>query len=292
VPVYPSVELDEVRQKVRDRLALATQRREESRPKNLPTEDALRLVPFILASVPAAEPPTRLSGLDEPTAGLLALLLDRNSRIRARQVAALTQHSDESSIAAVKLAFEAQRDVSPAERSLAVDQRLPHLRELPADQVRGVRDCVMMLEFLDDSVDIFEFALARSILVFIDGFTRPGQPHGRLMLGAVHGEIILLFSILAAFSSKEHAAAAFDAGMRQLGIDPRPAYRVISPWVKPLDHALARLDQLTPLAKNLLLDAMAKTAHHDGFNTLAERELLRTVATCLHCAVPRATPAA
>jgi hypothetical protein len=116
---------------------------------------------------------------------------------------------------------------------------------------------------------------------------RPRASHGELTLDVVQGEIILLLSTLASFTSKEKAAAAFEVGMRELGIQPTASYRAISGWAKPMDFALARLDKLTPLAKNLLLDSLTKIARYDRAETLAERELIRAVATCLHCPQPR-----
>ncbi|KIQ97305.1 hypothetical protein TI01_1165 [Lysobacter sp. A03] len=46
------------------------------------------------------------------------------------------------------------------------------------------------------------------------------------------------------------------------------------------------LDALDPLAKRLLVEAIALAIGHDGRITVAESELLRTVCGVLHCPLP------
>ena len=58
-------------------------------------------------------------------------------------------------------------------------------------------------------------------------------------------------------------------------------------WGRPLDAALEELDQLKPIAKELLLEGLQATLQFDQNEGAAERELLRVIAASLGCPVPR-----
>ena len=49
---------------------------------------------------------------------------------------------------------------------------------------------------------------------------------------------------------------------------------------------LESLDALQPLGKELLIEGLVAAISHDGFVTVAESELLRTVCASLHCPLP------
>ena len=100
-------------------------------------------------------------------------------------------------------------------------------------------------------------------------------------------ECVYLFMVMASVTSKERAAHAYEAGIRRLGIPYWPTYAQPLSWARHLADVLGRLEALTPIAKDLLLEALAKTASFDGSQTLAERELVRAVAACLNCPLPR-----
>jgi hypothetical protein len=66
----------------------------------------------------------------------------------------------------------------------------------------------------------------------------------------------------------------------------RPAYGIPGPWPPALDMALSRLDQLVPIGKEQLVEAMVATVTHDQQLTMGEAELLRAVCASLHCPLP------
>jgi hypothetical protein len=66
----------------------------------------------------------------------------------------------------------------------------------------------------------------------------------------------------------------------------RPAYGISGPWAGTLDVALSRLDQLAPIAKEQLVEAMMATVTHDQQLTMGEAELLRAVCASVHCPLP------
>ena len=57
-------------------------------------------------------------------------------------------------------------------------------------------------------------------------------------------------------------------------------------WATALDVALSRLDQLAPIAKEQLIEAMVATVTHDQQLTIGEAELLRAVCASVHCPLP------
>ena len=82
------------------------------------------------------------------------------------------------------------------------------------------------------------------------------------------------------------ARAAFLAGMRRLLPTSTPEFNAPSDWIPTLDRALSRLDQVAPVIKQGLIEALVVTVAHDRQLTLGEAELLRVVCASLHCPLP------
>ncbi len=66
----------------------------------------------------------------------------------------------------------------------------------------------------------------------------------------------------------------------------RPSFVNLAHWAQPLDLALSWLDQLAPIMKEQLVEALVKTVTHDQKLTLGEAELLRAVCATVHCPLP------
>jgi hypothetical protein len=110
----------------------------------------------------------------------------------------------------------------------------------------------------------------------------------QLSLNLVHRDIQVLFSVLAQHGHEDDTAArrAYEAGVHHLLPRERPAFVASENWAQALDVALSRLDQLAPVMKEQLVEALLKTVTHDQQLTLGEAELLRTVCATLHCPLP------
>ena len=63
-------------------------------------------------------------------------------------------------------------------------------------------------------------------------------------------------------------------------------FQARSDWSATLHMALLKLDRLCGPAKEILLEGMLKTIHHDGRLTTGEAELFRAVCAALHCPLP------
>jgi hypothetical protein len=107
-------------------------------------------------------------------------------------------------------------------------------------------------------------------------------------LNAVHNEIQVLFSVIAqhGHADAEAAGRAYEMGVHHLLPRERPHYVKLPHWAQPLDRALSRLDQLAPIMKEQLVEALVETVTHDQKLTLGEAELLRAVCATVHCPLP------
>ena len=116
----------------------------------------------------------------------------------------------------------------------------------------------------------------------------PAARPRQLSLEAIRADAQVLFSVLAQHGHQSEVVArrAYEAGMHRLFPRERPAYSAPVNWAQPLDLALSRLDQVAPVAKEQLVEAMVATVTHDQQLTIGEAELLRAVCASIHCPLP------
>jgi hypothetical protein len=228
-----------------------------------------------------------VSSADDARAALIALLLDRQPEAQRRQIDAVRKRFGDSSMPAFHAASAALGPLIPAQRSLALDKHLPSVRALSVPELRRLAAAIVDLEEADDSRDVFEYALSREAGVFIADLLEPRDPHGKSNLATHTAALRVLFSVVAQYGSKRDAAAAFEAGMKAVGLESGPRFAPLANWTLPLDQALAQLESLRPIAKELMLEALQATVKFDGEVSPAERELIRLIASSLHCPIPR-----
>lgn len=238
--------------------------------------------------VSAEEPLAEMVASGDPRAVLLALLIERKPEIQKIQLEVVRRHFGEGAMLAMAQSLRALRPLSPRERTLALDTHLPALRSLPDTELRRLHATLIELEATDDATDVFEYAIARRTSVFISDLLEPREPHGNHVLGERAVALGTVLSILAQHGGKPQvAAAAFTAGIRPLGLAPPPQYVPSMQWTRTLDRALTALETLRPIDKGRLIEAMTATVRFDQMETLAEVELVRTIAASLHCPLPR-----
>ncbi len=234
---------------------------------------------------------TEVTSADDARAALIALLLDRQPEAQRRQFDAVRKRFGESSMAAFNAASAALGPLTPAQRTLALDRQLPALRELSAPELRRAASAILDLEEADEATDVFEYALSREAAVFIADLLEPRDPHGHASLAARADELRAVFSAVAQYGNRRDAAAAFEAGMKTVGLGNGPRFTPLMNWTRPLDQALTQLESLKPIAKELLLEGLQATVKFDGQVSPAESELVRVIAASLHFPIARAKPA-
>ena len=219
---------------------------------------------------------------------LLALALDSDPDTRARQKQVIAQRLT-SEIAAVTGALEQLVDaLEPEQRIPALLRGFPTLRQLTHEERVQLMACLNGMLPRDGNVALHSYVLRKLAQMHLRDDLNPGSHARRLTLQAVQQDAQVLFSVLARHGHGDETGArrAYEAGMHHLFPRERPAYGVAGSWAAALDVALSRLDQLPPIAKEQLVEAMVATVTHDQQLTMGEAELLRAVCASVHCPLP------
>jgi len=177
--------------------------------------------------------------------------------------------------------------LAPALRLPAVQQLFPALRRLSLAERQRLRDVVAQLANADSRIDVFECCLTLLLAANLDDL-EAGPMHGSASLMQEIAAIHSLFAILAVQGTGDDARArrAYEAGISVVLPEHRPAYEQIAQWPKALADSLARLANLRPFAKKVLIEGLVRCIAHDQKLSVEEGELLRTVCSVLHCPLP------
>jgi Zn-dependent protease with chaperone function len=163
-----------------------------------------------------------------------------------------------------------------------VDLALPALKQMDTSARGAFLGEVEAAIRADARVSLREFVL----LALLRHQLAPGAPvKGGKRIEALRDESLALLSLIA-HAGHADTAAAFNAGIAQLGL--REAALLPRDRITPeaAGEALDRLRGLAPLAKALLVQAMFAVATADGTIRLAEAELLRLAGAVLDCPLP------
>lgn len=219
---------------------------------------------------------------------LLALALDSHPGTRARQKQVIAQRLS-SEIAAVAGALEQHVDaLEPEQRIPALLRGFPALRQLTREERVQLMACLNGMLPREGDVALHSYVLRKLAQMHMRDDLNPGAHPRQLTLHAVQQDAQVLFSVLARHGHGDDTSArrAYEAGMHHLFPRERPAYGITGAWAAALDVALSRLDQLAPIVKEQLVEAMVETVTHDQQLTLGEAELLRAVCASVHCPLP------
>ena len=176
----------------------------------------------------------------------------------------------------------------PALRLPAIQQLFPALRRLSLKERQQLRDVVAALANADARIDVFECCLTLLLASNLRDEMEAGPLHGSASLLQEIDAIHTLFVILAMQGTGEDARArrAYEAGISVVLPEHRPPFREVAQWPKALGDALARLTNLRPFAKKVLIEGLVHCIAHDQKLSVEEGELLRTVCAVLHCPLP------
>ncbi len=219
---------------------------------------------------------------------LFALAIDCEPAARERQLSFIGQQLGPALAAA---ASEFTADVE----ALASEQRLPllltafpALRQLTREERLQVMACLNGLLQRDGRSSLYAYALRKLAQVHLRDDLDARARLGRRTLAAVAPDLQVVFSVLAqhGHATETDARRAYEAGLHHVLPRERPAYAPRRDWQPAMDVALSRLDTLAPLAKEQLVEALAKVVMHDDQLTVGEAELLRVVCAVLHCPLP------
>ncbi|HEY5809737.1 MAG TPA: M48 family metallopeptidase, partial [Povalibacter sp.] len=217
----------------------------------------------------------------------LALTLEAEPAARARQQAFIARQLG-AEIATAMIALIAEVDsLQPQQRMPVLMHAFPALRQLTRDERIQLLACLNGLQ-REGQLSLHGYVLRKLAQVHLRDDLDPRGRMGKVPLNAVGPDLQVLFSVLAQHGHEhaDDARRAYEAGMHVLLPRERPAYAVATNWTQQLDMALSRLDQLAPVAKEQLVEALVKTISHDQRLTIGEAELLRAVCAVVHCPLP------
>ena len=177
--------------------------------------------------------------------------------------------------------------LQPALRLPAVQQLFPALRRLSSPERQKLRDVVAQLANADARIDVFECCLTLLLAANLDDL-ESGPAHGSASLLQEDAAIHKLFAILAAQGTGDETRArrAYEAGISVVLPEHHPAFEQIAQWPRVLADSLARLGNLRPFAKKVLIEGLVRCIGDDQELSVEEGELLRTVCSVLHCPLP------
>jgi hypothetical protein len=178
--------------------------------------------------------------------------------------------------------------LEPEQRIPALLRGFPALRQLTHEERVQLMACLNGMLTRDGSGALHSYVLRKLAQMHLRDDLNPGARTRRLTLDAVQHDAQVLFSVLARHGHGDETGArrAYEAGMHHLFPRERPAYGIAGQWAAALDLALSRLDQLAPIAKEQLVEAMVATVTLDQQLTIGEAELLRAVCASVHCPLP------
>lgn len=255
-----------------------------------PDGDDYRRADAIAAAIPDA---LRELAMRRDTAMplLLGLLLDDDEAL------AVLQRSEISMRLGTTAADHASRiheqltaELHPMLRLPLAALAFPVLRRRPRPELDAFIDTVHAVVNADGRVSLFEYCLGRLLETQLREALDPARHtrFGRRKLGAVKAELATLLAAVAQAGNDDEASArrAYVAGLQRVLPNDHVAYAPPADRAHALDGVWEALDALDPLAKQVLVEAVAATVGHDDRVSVAEAELLRTICGVLHCPLP------
>ncbi len=262
-----------------------------SNPSRAPKPEQVQHASRLLAAIPAAV----ATAVQEPlgaSATVYALLLGTDPAVREKQLTSLRN-------AAPTAALRELNRLQPHIAMLPMNAKLPlaslataALRRLSPAQYTDFRYCVDALIEADSAIDLFEYALRKSLCRHLEPQFEPRPPRLQVQnrIGPLLPDCALLLSCLAHLGHNERPAqvAAFRAGIGVFGLEDDvftllPLSQCNLPQV---DAALDRLAAASEAIKRTILDACATTVSADGEIKEREIELLRAIGDTLDCPIP------
>ncbi len=241
-------------------------------------------------------PPQLLGAAREPfgaRAVVFGLLLDSETSVRERQLAALETKADRASIEALRKLLPIIARLDARARLPLLDLTLPALRSMSSPQYTAFDACLTSLIEADNRLSLFEWTLGRVLERHLASEYRD-QRHMRIHYYGLAklGEplSILLSTIAHVGHSADRAAAALATAAQQL---PEVQLKLAPRTECSLSAVEKALDQLARVAekhRGRIVDACAAVICADGEVKVAEAELLRGISDLLDCPMPPILP--
>jgi Zn-dependent protease with chaperone function len=244
----------------------------------------------LLAAIPQGVR-EKLRDADGASATIVALLLAHNDQVMKTQLEAVSNAGvNRLAVAAAALRDEI-KDLGPAYYLPVVDLALPALKQAGEEAQLRLLTAVQAVIHADRRVSLFEFVVF-TLLRWQFAPPKPPAPPRYKTLDEVRPEVIFLLSLMAyaggrrgpeaqAQTESDFRAGAKEAGLGELAPLPRNAL-----GLDKAGEALAKLRDLAPMPKAVLVKALFATVTADGTIRIIEAALMRTVGAVLDCPLP------
>lgn len=216
---------------------------------------------------------------------VLGLVMSRDPTLRAAQFDCVKQHGSVEDVAQLQALDEPLRALAPEDRLPLLELALPALKQLSRPVYRAFHDALLAVIRADQRISLLEWALYRIVRHNVEPRPKIKQ-HRRLEDRRPQLEILLSVIAHAGHDTSASARAAVDAGAAELGLDTIQLLPKEDQPLRELEQAMARLVELKPLEKPLLLRALVRCIQHNGRVSPVEAELFRAVADVLDCPMP------
>ncbi len=221
---------------------------------------------------------------------IFALVLDAREDVYAKQRALLAARYDEGATALAETLATEVATLHPMLRLPLASLAFPALRRRPRPQLAVFVETLNALIAADGDIDLHEYCLGKLVALQVVEALSPAAASaiGRVRLPDAVPEVSALLAIVARHGHDDAPAAerAFLAAIGEVLPDRALSYAPPQDWIGTLDRALPTLDRLSPAGKELVIAALVRAISVDGTTTVAEAELLRTIAAALHCPLP------
>ncbi len=250
------------------------------------------------AAVLAASLPTGLSSsahsLEWAPEVLFYCLLDSDQAVRDKQLLIVVQQMGDISERKLQHLIQTHGSVRVEQRLAILEMSFPTLKRRPILDIERIQSTVDLLANADNKIDSFEFLLTRLIKQYLDEAQQPNhtQLHGNKKLKECRDELATVVAILASHGQERSTAKglqlaqrAFKQGMSVANVE-HLNLSFTDQWQAELDKALAKLDQLSPNQKSIVVAALVRTVLDDREILTQEHEMLRVICALLHVPIP------
>jgi tellurite resistance protein len=183
------------------------------------------------------------------------------------------------------------RTLDPSQRLPIASLAFPALRRWSSRAINVLINALNQMAHADGQVDLDEYCLVKLVTVQLSEALNPRNIPlpGTGKLAAARGSFSLVCAVMAQFGNDDPLAArkAWQAGMNEALAGDTSAYAPPpDDWQGALDAALAELDRLAPMSKELVVRGLTSVVMADGTLRRVEAELLRVICATLHCPLP------
>ncbi|MHB1271791.1 MAG: M48 family metallopeptidase [Rhodanobacter sp.] len=293
---------------------VATETPKPGRPPGLPGMAVPPVLPAVLAGVAtAAGGPTAAAGgfqraaavhqampaalseaVQQPEPALavmLALALSLQAELQPAQRRIVADAFGDDVQQAVQTMVGELETLPPIARLPLVAIAFPALKQLSDGRQQTLLGTLDALVKVDGRVDLNEYCLARLLRLQLQEARQPRRTpiDGLKKLPACRDSVILVCTIVSAAGCSDETSAHRAWLMAMQNAFPGEAIEWAPPppaWQAPFESALNDLDGLMPVAKELVIQSLARAIHADGVVSVEEAELLRVICASLHCPIP------